>query len=253
MALNFPANPVDGQVYPDPAPSGGTQYVYNASKGTWLTVFRGVDRVSGIAPIEVTGEQSNPVVSIKPATTSTAGSMSAADKTKLDNLGPSGGSVTNVKAGIGLGAPNTGDSITTTGTLNLLAPTPLSIGGVKPGDNVAVGADGTLTVKPPTPTTIGAVKEGEGVDISADGSISLSPGATFKVLDSLTGKFDGTTTNFQMTVNSVPFAPSSYNSLLIFVGGVNQVPLVSFSTSGSTLIFTSAPPTGVSFYGISLT
>lgn len=33
MALNFPASPVDGQVYVDT--TSGNRYVYNATKSTW--------------------------------------------------------------------------------------------------------------------------------------------------------------------------------------------------------------------------
>ncbi len=52
---------------------------------TWETPSSGtVSSVSGTAPIAVATGTSTPVISIAPATISTAGSMSAADKTKLD-------------------------------------------------------------------------------------------------------------------------------------------------------------------------
>ena len=38
-------------------------------------------------PLTTNGDAENPVISISPATTSSAGSMSAADKAKLDSLG----------------------------------------------------------------------------------------------------------------------------------------------------------------------
>lgn len=254
MALNFPANPVDGQLYPDPAPAGSTQYVYNSTKGTWLTVFRGVDEVTGSAPIVVTGDRAHPIVGITPATTSSAGSMSAADKLKLDALDPGSEGVTKIIAGIGLGAPNTGASIVTEGTINLLAPTIGSIGGVKAGDNVNIAADGTLTIKAPSTATIGGVKQGPGMTIAADGTISLAPGSTYTVLDDLGSQFNGITTSFNMTVNGIAYAPSAAKGLMIFLDGVFQVPLVAFNViGGSILEFTTAPSAGVSFYGISLT
>jgi hypothetical protein len=46
----------------------------------------GVASVTGIAPIQVAATTTDPVVSITPATTTAAGSMSAADKTKLNGL-----------------------------------------------------------------------------------------------------------------------------------------------------------------------
>jgi hypothetical protein len=45
-----------------------------------------VTDVTGTAPITVTNNTSTPLIAISPATDSTAGSMSAADKTKLDGL-----------------------------------------------------------------------------------------------------------------------------------------------------------------------
>ncbi len=253
MALNFPSSPSDGDIYPDPAPAGSTQYVYNASKGTWLTVFRGVERVSGNAPIFVSGEPSAPAVNIFPATQSAAGSMSAADKTKLDNLGPGDGTVKEIAAGVGLGAPNTGDKITTAGTISLLPASINSLGGVRAGANVEITPTGTLTVRPPSSLVIGGVKQGTGLQISADGTVSLAPNSTYTVLDNIASGFNGTQTQFQMRVNGVPFAPSSFNALLIFVGGIIQVPLSSYTLSSSFIIFTSPPPAGASFYGISLT
>ena len=56
------------------------------------------------------------------------------------------GTVTSVTSGIGLGSPATGNAITSSGTINLLAATSSVIGGVKPGSNLTVALDGTLNV-----------------------------------------------------------------------------------------------------------
>ena len=53
----------------------------------------GVTSVSTTAPIDNTGSATQPNIGITAATTSAAGSMSAADKTKLDGLTPGGGTV----------------------------------------------------------------------------------------------------------------------------------------------------------------
>ena len=53
--------------------------------GTWAAPAGGVSSVSGTAPIVSSGG-STPVISISAATISVAGSMSAADKTKLDGI-----------------------------------------------------------------------------------------------------------------------------------------------------------------------
>lgn len=254
MALNFPSNPVDGQLYPNPPIPGAQQYVYNSGKGTWLTVFKGVERVAAKSPLFTTGSPSTPTIEINPASTSEGGYMTAADKVKLDGLDPAGGTVKAVTAGTGLGAPASGDSITNTGTINLLPSNIQRIGGVKPGVNVSVSTDGTLTVLNGSTIVPGAVKQGSGVVISSDGALSLAPNSTYKVLDNLSSSFNGVRTSFQMTIGGNPFSPPSANSLLVFVGGVIQVPFSSFNViGGATLEFTSAPPAGASFYGISLT
>lgn len=85
-ALNFPNNPEDGQLYPDPAIPGAVQYVWSEIKGTWLAVFQGIDRISGNEPIIVAGARNQPVISILQATEQYGGYMSAADKIKLDAL-----------------------------------------------------------------------------------------------------------------------------------------------------------------------
>jgi len=64
---------------------GGTAAQYIDGTGALQTLPQGVTSVSGTAPIVVTGSNT-PTVSITAATTSAAGSMSAADKTTLNSL-----------------------------------------------------------------------------------------------------------------------------------------------------------------------
>jgi hypothetical protein len=180
--------------------------------------------------------------------------MSADDKRKIDEYDPSmEGTVKKVTAGVGLGAPLTGNSITQEGTINLLPPTPTAIGGVKDGTGVKVLSDGSLSLQPPSSLNIGGVRAGAGVTISPDGLISVSAGGTFVNLDDISSSFNGVNVSFQMTVSGIPFAPTSQNALLIFVGGVIQQPNFAFSTNASNITFTAPPPAGASFYGISLT
>jgi hypothetical protein len=253
MAFNFPSNPQDGQLYPDPPVPGAQQYIYNGAKEVWLTTARGVQQLFAELPVFLTGTDEAPIININPATPLEGGYMTAADKDKLDKVKIANGTVEEITAGVGLGAPNTGEKITVTGTLDLLPPTPVSIGGVKEGDNTVIAADGRITVKAPTSLINGAVRQGKGITISADGIASIAVGGTYTVLDSLASRFNGSSVTFPLTVAGVPFAPASPNSLLIFIGGVIQIPNVSFSLNGSNITFGSPPPTGASFYGVSLT
>jgi hypothetical protein len=77
-SLTFPTERgTNGQILSTDG-SGGT---------SWATPNAGtVTNVSGTSPISVATGTSTPVISIAAATTSTAGSMSAADKTKLDGI-----------------------------------------------------------------------------------------------------------------------------------------------------------------------
>lgn len=84
--------------------------------------------------------------------------------------GGGSGTVTSVTAGTGLGAPATGASITTSGTIDLLPPTGATIGGVKAGTNIAIAGDGTISV-----TAGGAVGTVTSVDVSG-GTTGLSFG-----------------------------------------------------------------------------
>ena len=94
--------------------------------------------------------QTFPGVSLPLATTTTPGVVQIGSGLSIDGAGlltaANAGTVTSVTAGEGLGAPATGNTITTTGTLKLLAPTGTSLGGVKAGANVSIGVDGTITV-----------------------------------------------------------------------------------------------------------
>ena len=76
-----------------------------------------------------------------------------------------GGTLTGVTAGPGLSTNNstTGGTITTTGTLYLLPPQGLNLGGVRAGANVNIAADGTISVAAPGTGTVSSVTVGSGL------------------------------------------------------------------------------------------
>jgi hypothetical protein len=203
MAYIFPVNPFDGQLYPVPAQPGALQYQWNGELKVWLIYSPlGVQSVTGLLPIVVTGGTDNAVVKIEPATVNTAGSMSAADKAKLDNLPEDAGTgtVTLIETGAGLG----GGPITTTGLIEVVPASATVLGGVSIGDNIVVTPDGKISVPTgsfgvtsinvgpglvgnPAPitgtgtisaalatrATVGAVRVGNGLNVTTDGTISL--------------------------------------------------------------------------------
>lgn len=203
MAYIFPVNPYDGQLYPVPALPGALQYIWNDELHVWLIYSPlGVQSVTGVLPIVVASPTDDAVISILPATVNTAGSMSATDKAKLDNLPEDAGTgtVTQIDLGDGL----SGGPITTTGTIDLDPATGTTLGGVKIGANIDLAADGTISIPTaafgvtsinigsglvgnPAPitgtgtisaalatrSTAGAVRVGNGLNIAADGTISL--------------------------------------------------------------------------------
>lgn len=129
------------------------------------------------------------------------------------------GSVTRVNTGAGL----TGGPITSTGTISVVPATTTQIGGVIP--------DGTTIFVTPT------------------GKISAAGPVTFRQLDDFSGTFNGTATNFPLTIGGVPYTPGNAANLIISVGGVMQIPGSSFGVSGSTIQFTTAPPATATFVG----
>jgi hypothetical protein len=204
MAYIFPVNPFDGQLYPVPAVSGALQYQWSASLNSWL-IFSplGVQSVTGVLPIVVSNGTDNAVVSITPATINVPGSMSAADKAKLDGIpaDAASGTVTQITTGSGL----TGGPITVSGQIDLEPATKTTEGGVIVGDNIDVSANGTISIPTarfgvtsinigpglvgsPAPLTsvgtisaalatrltVGSVRVGAGISVAPDGTISVS-------------------------------------------------------------------------------
>ena len=273
---NFPDTPFDGQLYPYPAIPGTFQYKWDLTKGVWVLISGAVIQVLGNEPIVVTGTASVPVVNIRPATTDRAGSLSAADKTKIDSLPVTVGSVSQVNTGVGL----TGGPITSSGTIRLIPPNGNQIGGVKAGTGVNILPDGTLEaisgvtqiiagpglgggtitstgtifLRPPTGGNIGGVKAGNNIAISSDGTISAVGGegktGAFLILDDISPQFDGVKTQFTCRVNGGVQGVDTPANLFIILGGILQPYPSTFTlVNNEDLRFVSAPPIGTTFSG----
>lgn len=94
--------------------------------------------------------QTFPGVALPKATTSSLGVVQVGSGLFVDSNGVvstlNNGTVTSIVAGRGLGAPASGNPITTSGTIQLLPPSfdGTTIGGVKAGDNISIAVDGTI-------------------------------------------------------------------------------------------------------------
>jgi hypothetical protein len=69
-------------------------------------------------------------------------------------------------------------------------------------------------------------------------------------LDNISSSFNGSSTSFGLSVSGTPYYPVSSNTLGIYVGGVAQEPISSYSVSGSNIVFTEAPASGLTFWGV---
>ena len=69
-------------------------------------------------------------------------------------------------------------------------------------------------------------------------------------LDSISSSFNGSSTSFGLAVSGTAYYPVSSNTLGIYVGGVAQEPISSYSVSGSNIIFTEPPASGLTFWGV---
>tara|TARA_B100001109_G_scaffold168640_1_gene137565 strand:- start:1597 stop:5589 length:3993 start_codon:yes stop_codon:yes gene_type:complete len=84
--------------------------------------------------------------------------------------------------------------------------------------------------------------------------ISTDPqrAANIKELDDISSGFNGSTTQFNLTVSSAAVEPVSDAQILISVGGVMQNPTNDYTVVGSTITFTTAPSAGLTFFGVFL-
>jgi len=104
------------------------------------------------------------------------------------------------------------------------------------------------------PATDGTI----GTQLTTDGAGNLAwdvPAAPSFQLLQLDRPFTGTMGDVVFTLETnpggVPFTPNPPANLVIFLGGVPQIPGVAFSIDGNTITFTEAPLPGTTFYALS--
>lgn len=140
--LNFPPNPFDGQIYPDPPIKGVNVYQYSIAYNTWQLL----GKASGVSP----GVYGDNVTCVQ------IGIDAAGIITGIINQPIP---LTN-EGQIGLAQPGVGLGVFTAGVLDLQPPSPSrgQIGGVKQGQNVTISGDGTISVASSSTTQPGVVQ-----------------------------------------------------------------------------------------------
>ena len=96
-----------------------------------------------------------------------------------------------------------------------------------------------------------------GEQLTTDGTGVLSwevPATTELVLlDNIGPQFNNLATSFNLTLSGNPFTPTPSTNILVFLGGVPQIPGATnaYQVIGDAIIFSSAPAVGTTFYAIS--
>ena len=127
---------------------------YDAAVAAQTTANAALPKAGGTMTgvIVFSPSQTFPGVSFPVATTNSLGVVSVGNGLSVNSSGvlstSNVGTVTAVTCGPGLGSPASGNTISTSGTIRLLAPSTdgLQLGGVKAGTNIAIAFDGTISV-----------------------------------------------------------------------------------------------------------
>jgi hypothetical protein len=110
----------------------------------------------------------------------------------------------------------------------------------------------------PSSPTIGDVYTDttSGFSYEWDGTVwkSYTPASSsnIRVLDDISGSFNGSQNTFSLTVLGTALTPTNAQQLRIVLGGVVQGPGTDYTVSGSSISFTTPPTGGLSFSGVSL-
>ena len=158
----------------------------------------------------------------------------------------------------------------------LLFPVGPSIGDLYPPDPGTPGVTqyvwkGDRWDSVPTTVSLGAANQGAyntyqwpsadgviGTQLTTDGAGNLIwdvPAAPSMQVLGLLEPFDGTNVAFTLVESgsTTPFSPVPSTNIVIFLGGVPQIPSAAYSVAGNTVTFTQAPLAGTTFYAISNT
>ena len=80
----------------------------------------------------------------------------------------------------------------------------------------------------------------------------LGPSGAFRILDDVSGSFNGSTTTFALSSGSASLTIGLPQTLVIAVDGVVQEPGTAYTISGSNIVFAAAPQAAATFWGVEL-
>ena len=78
----------------------------------------------------------------------------------------------------------------------------------------------------------------------------LGSNGSINIIDDISGSFNGITTSFLITSSGGAVSPNNTQALIVNVGGVVQSPSIDYLISGSNIIFTTPPTSGLSFSAV---
>ena len=116
------------------------------------------------------------------------------------------------------------------------------------GDLVGATAAGT-----PANVAVGADGQYLKADSTAATGVSWS-NVQFVQFDDISASFDGMAVAFPLTVGAVAKAPVPSTNIMVYLGGVAQIPGAgnAYTVAGSTITFTLAPSAGTFFYAVTI-
>lgn len=131
------------------------KFAFDAAMAASVTAAAALSKAGGVmtGPIVFSPGQTFPGVALPLATSTAAGVVIPSTGLAISPGGylttTNNGTVSSITAGTGLGAPASGNTITTTGTIKLLPPSTDGsiIGGVKAGQNIIIQTDGEITTE----------------------------------------------------------------------------------------------------------
>lgn len=198
--------------------------------------------------------QTFPGVAFPKATTNSLGVVQVGPGLSINSSGvlstANVGTVTGITAGEGLGAPATGNTISTSGTLKLVPPSTdgTKIGGVKQGSNINIAFDGTISVPASTFVSTNNPYAFDGYIWPAPDSFGFTPGINGQVLtivDKTSGQIGWTSTGTLSNVAAGPGLTVSSTPTTATVSLASVPSVVPGNFGGTALI----PTLAINQYG----